>query len=347
VIDTLKLSLSDYSIAAGANIEVQPSSFNALTGEMSANYPLWHDGVGYVEGTRAFHNAENFNVTLKPVSPLEPQSIGCYVQFSVPKVADGSNYHPTDAAGTARAVGTIQRGLKEMGIKTNVKTALLSRVDAFKTVEAQEPYFAYHPVLAMLRGQRMAKRDYGTTFLWSNTQQEICVYDKLEEMRKRKVNVSGLAVNSIRFEHRMLKAKKVRDVLGMKSVSDLLDGYDHVRDTYHRVMEKQLFKGSVAQAQVMTVQSIEHQLESFRMRGDRYWFQSYLNAVAMDTLSPDVEALLQALANVSGDTKMVSKIRRQIDQLRLDASALRAVAPSRRTLGELYMELKSGVLGAR
>lgn len=344
MIDTLKLSLTDYSVAPGADLDVQPSAFNAATGEARSNHPLWHDGSRYVTGSKAFHNGEDFNVTIKPLSPSEPQSIGCFVQFSVPKVVDGSNYHPVDYKGTTEALRAVQKYLRDVGIKTNIKTASLSRVDVFRTVEADEPYQSYQPVLSMLQGQRMSKRDYGTTFLWANTQQEICVYDKLVEMQQRKARVDGLPENSIRFEHRMLKGKKVRDTLGMRSAGDLLAGYDHVQSVYRNVMHKQIFKRSVQEIEVVTANQIVHEMELFKGRGDRYWYQNWLQAKGMISVMSNVDAVREAIKTVSDNRMMQSRAIKKLEVAQMDAAALKIVSPCDKTLGELYGELKSKVL---
>jgi hypothetical protein len=278
------------------------------------------------------------------MSPSEPDSVGCFVQFSVPKVATGSNYHPTDHKGTVQALKSIQKQLGAIGVRTNLKTASLSRVDVFKTVSAKEPYHAYHPVLAMLQGQRMAKRDYGTTFLWGNTQQEICVYDKLVEMQHRKCDVSGLPGNSIRFEHRMLKAKKVRDTLEMRTVADLVGAPDHVRDTYRKVMEKQLFKLSVAEVEVFTPSQMESLLQATRDSGSRDYFLKSLAVLAIAAGAVDVEALCKASDNIAPSRMAALRHRRLMKRAQLDAAALQKSEPSRRTLSELYSELQRGVL---
>jgi hypothetical protein len=344
MIDTLKLRLSDYSIAKRPDIIIQPAAVNAGTCEFQAEYPLWHDGNCYVTGARAFHNAEDFNLTIQPMSPSEPDSVGAFVQFSVPKVATGSNYHPTDHKGTVQALRSIQKQLGAIGVKTNLKTANLSRVDTFKTVSAQEPYHSYHPVLAMLQGQRMAKRDYGTTFLWGNTQQEICVYDKLVEMQHRKCDVAGLPSNSIRFEHRMLKAKKVRDTLGMRTVEDLVSAPDHVRDTYNKVMEKQLFKQSVAEIEVFAPSEVETLMMALRDAGCRDWFERSLMALAVASGVIDVEAVCKASDKVSSSRMTALRHRRLMRRAEMDAAILRRDEVSKRTLAELYDELKFGVL---
>jgi hypothetical protein len=344
MIDTLKLRLSDYSIGSKPDITIQPSAVNAATSEFRAEYPLWHDGSRYVLGARAYHNAENFNLSIQPMSPSEPDSVGCFVQFSVPKVATGSNYHPTDHKGTVEALKSIQKQLGAIGVKTNLKTANLSRVDTFKTVSAKEPYHSYHPVLAMLQGQRMAKRDYGTTFLWGNTQQEICVYDKLVEMQHRKCNVTGLPENSIRFEHRMLKAKKVRDTLQMRTVADLVAAPDHVRDTYCKVMEKQLFKLSIEEIEVFTASQMKNLMRATRDSGARDYFLKSVAALAIAAGVIDVEAVCKASDSEAPSRMAALRHRRIMKRLQMDAAALQPAGTSKRTLSDLYSELQRGVL---
>ncbi len=346
MIDTLKLSLTDYSISLGADLTIQPASHNHATGEMTANFKLWNSGSGWVEGSKAFHNADDFNVSLKPGNSGNDDAVLCLVQFSVPKIADGSNYHPTDQKGTEAALRAIEGRLKSVGIRTDINTAKLSRLDVFKTVETDEPYECYHPVLSMLSGQRMAKRDYGTTFLWGNQSQEICAYDKRVEMQQRKVALEGVALHPLRFEWRMLKSRKVRESLGgISSVADLLAGYDHVRQSYVGTMEKQLFNRSVRDVATVTASEIEEQLLAARARGSsRYWFDDWLKARGLAAVIGNLDAVHQAVKVVSDNTSTCSKIMRKLKAAQTDAMTMKIIGPSPRTLAELYGELKSKVL---
>jgi hypothetical protein len=344
MIDTLKVSLSDYSIASEHEIIVQPSGYNPSTGEVQATYPLWHDGRGYVEGSRAFHNSDLCNLTIKPVSPLEPDKVGCFVQFSVPKVATGSNYYPADEQATAGAFKTVEKYLKSVGVKTNINNASLSRVDTFKTVQASEPYQSYHSVLSMLQGQRMAKRDYGTTFLWSNTQQEICVYDKLAEMQQRKCDVSRLPDNSIRFEHRLLKGKKVRDSLSMSTVKEIVSNPREVSNAYRQAMEKQLFKHSIKDVEMLTVSEIEEQLGRIMRDSISWGFRRWMCAVGLVHGIDDIEAVRKAITAVAPNRTSASRMKRQLDQAVMDAAALKLAGRNKRSMAELYSELQQGVL---
>ncbi len=346
MLDTLKLSLTDYEICGDANLTVQSPTFNPATQELGGYYPLWRSGSTHVVGSKAFHNSDDFNVTVQPFSPKEPQSIGCFVQFSVPKVANGSNYEPADFKATETALVTIERELRSIGIKTNIETATMSRADSCKTIRTKEPYEAYTPVLSRLQGQRVAKRDYGTTFLWHNTLQEICVYDKREEMKRRKKNVSKVPANSVRFERRMLKARKVRDCLGFNSVADLLVGFEQVEVDYKSAMEKQLFRFSPVELEIMTAGDFKSRLLSFQKSGKKNYIAGYLEAFALQQMGADKDAFLRAVEDVSENRATRSKIRKKLMQAEIDSLELQQIAPSKHSLGELYRELERAVLAA-
>ncbi len=345
MIDTLKLSLTDYSVSCDADLIVQPPTRNNATGEIAGNFNLWCSGSGWVEGSKAFHNGEDFNVTFKPGHSPQGDSVLCLVQFSVPKVANGSNYHPTDSKGTEAALSGIDARLRGVGISTNIQTAKLSRLDAFKTLETAEPYECYHPVLSMLRGQRMAKRDYGTTFLWGNQSQEICAYDKRVEMQQRKVALDGVPDHPLRFEWRLLKGRKVRESLGgISSVADLLAGYDHVRQSYVATMEKQLFHRSVKEITTITASTLIDQLNTLKAANKRYWFDDFLRAHGLSAVLSNMDAVHYAVKAVSDNPSTRRKIMRKLDAAQMDAALMKIVGPTERTLGELYTELKSKVL---
>lgn len=345
MIDTLKLSLVEYEISENPQLTLEHSPTNLETGSRTSVYRLFMAGGRVVEGLKAYHNAENFNLTIKPLSSLQPQIVGCYLQFSLPKLANGTNYYPITEQAAKRALRGLEGDLREIGVSTNLDNAVLSRVDSFRNVLASETYATYHPVLSALKGKRMAQRDYGTTFLWSNTQQELCVYDKLAEMAARKHKTAGLAPNTIRFEHRLLKARKVRDTLSMATAGDLLSDLAHVETTFKANLEKQLFSKSVSDVEAFLEVELENQLRFFCERGDRFWFQSWLSAVALRGLAVDSELILSAVGKVTNHRSTQLRIKRQLEAAKMDAMQLELSANPKRTLAELYTELQSKVLG--
>jgi hypothetical protein len=179
--------------------------------------------------------------------------------------------------------------------------------------------------------------------LWGNTRWEICGYDKCEEMRRAKLRVDGLPRNSLRMELRALKAAKVRELFGLRTVAELRDGLDHVRQVYRSEMEKQLFKHELPEESLLSRSDLVEQMTAAR-EGSRFWFRAWLEAWAMEQLAPEAAALKDAVRQVAETRQVGNKIVRQIEQAEREGMALRQVGPSRRTWGDLYNELREKVL---
>jgi hypothetical protein len=207
----------------------------------------------------------------------------------------------------------------------------------------REPFEGYAPVLGRLQGKRAQRRDYGSTMLWGNTQWEICGYDKREEMRRAKLRTDGLPPNSLRMELRALKAQKVRSLFGLRTVAELRDGLDHVRQVYRSEMEKQLFKHELPEESSLSRGDLVEQLTACK-EGSRFWFGAWVTAWAMEQLAPEAAALKDAVRQVAPDRQTGNRICRQIEQAEREGMALRQVGPSRRTWGDLYNELRDKVL---
>ena len=127
----------------------------------------------------------------------------------------------------------VEGELKERGVHTSLIEADMSRVDTFKNIEPEEPFSSYYSLFSLLKARKAIQRGYGTTFLLSNSQQEFCVYDKLEEMRERNIETGGLPP-TMRFEHRLLNKQKIQNVYGFGKVEELFKG------GYEVVKEKQV-----------------------------------------------------------------------------------------------------------
>jgi hypothetical protein len=347
VLDTLKLSLTEYSVNDSCALIVQPSAIDMRTGEALSNHPLWRQGSQIVEGAKAYFNDERFNVSIVPISHQEPDAMSCTVQFSVPKVANGSNYHPLQPREAREAVKEVERDLRRIGISTNIETARVSRLDTFKNVVAEEPFACYHPMFALLNGKRMQKRDYGTTFLWHNTQQELCIYDKLAEMAHLKADVRRLPANTIRFEHRLLKSRKVTETLGgIRTVHDLFSGYDVLPRVFEKAMRENVFSYDVAQVEAIITSELERDMAHFREHSGRNWMQQYLKAFGLFHLlqRTEIETVKRIVDKLSDDRTKAWRVHKDLEKLRMDGAALRVVGRSRRTVGTLYRELRSKVL---
>lgn len=343
MLDTMKLTLEEYEVQPGAELELQPPPVNTASGELGAEHVLWRNGKYEVRGVKAWHNGERINITLKPRREAPGTQALAIVQFSVPKVATGSNYYPCDHKGTEAALDAVGKYLADVGIKTNLERATVGRLDAARTETMREPFAGYAPVLGRLQGKRTQRRDYGSTYLWGNTRWEACAYDKLEEMRHLKLSTAGLPANSLRMELRALKAAKVREMFGFKSVAELREGLDHVREVYRSQMEAQLFRHELPEDSMLSRSDLVQQLEAAREMSPR-WFTAWFRAWGMQQLAQDADALKYAVRQVAPTRATAHRIIREIEQGEREALALQKVGPSRRTWGELYEELREKVL---
>jgi hypothetical protein len=147
----------------------------------------------------------------------------------------------------------------------------------------------------------------------------------------------------------MLKGRKVRESLdGIRSVKDLLAGYDQVHATYREAMNKQLFSRSVSDISSTTATGLH--AEMLRARdasaglSGRFWFENWLKARAVAALVDDLDVVREAVAMMTDNRATQLKINRKLEAAQMDAAAMRIIGPSKRTVGELYTELKSKVL---
>jgi hypothetical protein len=348
--DSCYLALLDYEVLSGCSLQVQPPTFSAASGETESSYPLMCVDGRTVEGKRAFYNDDDRGIYVDVVpSRFELGQIDCKVHFSVPRVVSGrTNYHGTDQQGTEEAMRAVEAHLREIGIATNIGAARLSRLDTFRNVVADEPYSSYRPVMELLKGNRMQEREFQDGYLWANSQWQICAYDKLAEMRakNRRARVDNLPANTIRFEKRLLNHRKIESVSGLGTVADLLEGFDTLTPEYEKAMKSALFKGRPKSRPVLTVAEAEAGMRHFKERGDRYWADAWLNALGMSRILElaEIETVMCAVENVADNRMAKVRMKSKLEQLHLDAAVLQTLPTSKRTLGELYSELRAKVL---
>jgi hypothetical protein len=148
----------------------------------------------------------------------------------------------------------------------------------------------------------------------------------------------------VRFEHRLLKARKARDVLGFSTAGDLLIGFEQVKVSYVTAMKKQLFRYSPAEIEILTVRDYESHLKSFQRAGKLNFVEALVLALGFQQLSANKEAFLSAVENVTESRATLSRIRKKLMQAEIDSLFFEREAPSTHTLGELYRELECEVL---
>lgn len=352
MLDTIRLRLQKYEVERGAALTVQPTPYEARSGELVApEAVLWEAGGKPVFGAKAYLNTERLNFTLLPTcaagGALFSGVASAFVSCSLPKVLHGSNVEALDRDGAAEAFRIVEQELAEAGVHADIQQALLSRVDLFRNIAAAEPFRCYAPVFSVLAAKRKHKRDYGTTYLWSNTLREVCVYDKREELSHAGKPATGLPKNCLRFEYRMLKPRTVLEVLDCGStVEELLHGYSGAKKAYRNAMAHELFEAAPAEVEAWSGRGLERDMVAFRERYEKQWLSRFVEAVGAVEIAKqaDLETVREIVERLSGDRNKAWRFTKRLRQYKLDFESLRERPTV--TLRSLYEELQEKVLAA-
>ncbi len=353
MIDTLALTLMDYVVLPGFDFTLQPPSISTKTGKLGATYPLFRLNGSIITGSKAYHNSERFHVDIEPFSPDFPDLIVCRVHLSVPKFVTGSNYNllgHSELNDVLSAKG-LENELRAIGIATNIETATLSRLDLTRNVVCAERCATYAPLFQLLSMSRTTHADFGGTgHLWRNGQHQLAVYDKLAEMLNKKMETSGLPRNTLRFEYRLMRSRKLRaTLLGMTTVADLKSGYDALAPAYEKALCKGIFRYQMPDRATFSFDAIVSDMKKFQDEPG-YWFKRWKDAAFMELLISaggleGVETVMAAAAEVSSSRQVANKIRREMDALRVQAAVIKAVPQSsKKTYKDLFNELQDKVL---
>ena len=338
--------LNEVEITPESSLRVQPGSYEVGTGE-TLEQPLFKNSRGVFYGSKAYLNSRNWNLTLKPIPGIN--TVGAFLQFSVPKNHYGNNYFSTGEQGTQAVFEKVERELRENGVKTDLLSSDLSRIDTFKNIEPEEPFENYSGLFKVLNARRTQKREYGTTFLLSNTQQEFCIYDKLAEMRMRNEETSDFP-ETMRFEHRALNKQKVKNLYGFTKAQELFKGgYSLVKDKQKENWLNSLFSFSVEEVLLLGSKQLEEVMRMFKEKysekNSRSWFQLFLQAYGAYFLveSAGVEVIQRALENLEVERTTIWRARKKLEEAQREVELIKQVENSRKTLIELYEELKRKV----
>lgn len=265
LVDTLTLGL-ERAEYRDANIEIEPPKVNLFTGEISP-----YIDIQGVRARKAYANLFDDNVYFTDKAKRLPSGSIIRipsVQFSVPKVLGLDGVYVSDVSmGDVRdALSVVRDALYKNGIVTDTFDARIWRLDVACDIATAYPFDGYGVVFDAMHYRNYSDVRLGSTYRVSGKGSQWCIYDKRAECEARGLDVSGLPDNLMRFEYRMLKRYTLRDA-GYSDVTELLDGYDNLREITTSAWDKVLFdKGGVSY--------------SF---GDT-WLETLLNGSEMDSV---------------------------------------------------------------
>jgi hypothetical protein len=342
MLDTLKLTLQNWSVSPGAKLQVNTGNFNFETGELRQTL-LFQDTSGFsVNGSYAHYNGDSLNLSIKPIAG----NVYAFATFSAPKRISEDNYYPIKESQFSEVFESVENELHENGIDTDIQEAKLSRVDTFKNILTDEDTVSYSRLFGLLQANRAKdKATHGaTTWLMKNGSTQYCIYDKLEEMRNSGHSVEGLE-KTLRFEYRCIRSSKVKSFFDMDrtTVKELKAyGWNAIQDRTIKAWSDNFFKYNIEDIEVFVESQIRSELQYFQTLYGRRFFSMYLKAVGAYSLtsSGSIEAVKRALENLDFDRMKIYRAEKELKDALTLIESLRKDSTSPHTLGELYSELK-------
>lgn len=285
-IDTLRLRLPVCEISHNADLRIQPGTRNLRTNEIEGEFTLYRKAPGNeITGNKAYCNTDLFQFDISQK--------GTYVKFSVPLVYNNglNNILPPTNKNEFRSVmERVEFEMAERGIKTNINSGILSRVDLFKMIESDYEYSNYGIVYSSLNPTRKAKREYGyTSHFWKNTQGEILIYDKFQESLDKHKETFNLPQNSHRHEIRFTTGKSAKTNLKLITAGELVNEYECLTGHTARQLAN-IFTLKPSEFKSGLTEDIRNNLRQYKLRGGNA-LNSFCNDVGklnlIKTLGPD------------------------------------------------------------
>lgn len=345
MIDTLSLRLNDIEIKPGAKLEIEGGRTNFETGEVKQAL-LFRDTTGKEAfGSSAYCNTDNYNFDIKS---LYGNGVGYFVHFSAPKQINENNYSPITESELSEAIQKVEQGLADNGINTKLDRAKITRLDCFKNTLPDEPIECYSRVFDLLNAKYVKdKRSYPNGWLYPNSRVQYCIYSKLEEMLKRKENISGYP-ETLRFEHRVIHSNKIKSFYNFTTIAELKAvGFQALLNKQRDTWRNNFFIYSPDEIEVKAESQLRNEMEYFQAKYGNRFFSKYLKVVGAQALCLQAGGLAvvkRALENMACNRMRIWRAEKELNEALFEIENMKVEPVSLRTLRSLYIELKEKVL---
>lgn len=272
-----------------------------------------------------------------------------FLRFSVAKVMTlgEHNAYPVSKDGASDVFDFVEEYLRvEIGLSTDIRKAIISRLDIFGMSKTAYPFNYYRPLFDMLRFRYNKGESWETSHLMYNTRQAVAIYDKFQELGLDITeHIEGIAVetNTIRWEQRWQSARAVQG-LGILTVGDLLDNWEKIRQQYYDQVYQALRFDRVLDGDAFAV-SYHDRLQSLmkRPKDPKALHLMILGLGARDLIGAlgDMEAVRETLLAAGYDK------RRQVPRMMDEIARYRMIRLPEETVSindlreELYTGLKT------
>ena len=242
MLDKVHLYTNDFQPLPRAKFEIEPCKIDNVTGEVINEQILWYEGKTPKIGRKAYNNDYGANITIK--NGL------LSVYYNPSTMMLGNNFHPTSHKQIAQSIDNIKNAFTEIGIKANVDTCKLSRIDLCRNMETDYNLDIYKPALDLITPKWMPETDptiKSGYWLKANRSLAFCLYDKLGQVISEKIDPLSLGIQSpnvTRNELRLVNHRTIKNLLSIESVNELntQEHFHHRLDVYKQIQTDRFFR---------------------------------------------------------------------------------------------------------
>ena len=234
IIDTIRLRIKNPQLSKNANVLLENKT-NVRTGETIDEESLYSIGGFDATGTTASYKSDKYYIFFK--------SNSAFVQFSLSKYIHGThNAYCITQNELEDAIDNLEAELYADGFQFDLWDSLLSRVDLAIDIPTKYSFKSYDTIFDILRVKRSKKMKYDTShYISSGGRWTINIYDKIKEMRSKKVNTSTLPNNLMRIEYRMMKADQCLKDFHYEKLIELHMNFNSIQHTLKSRLTSELF----------------------------------------------------------------------------------------------------------
>lgn len=281
-IDTIRIKLDNFTINNDSLITINAD--HNITGEDTSDKLFSLTDGTEIECKKAYYNDPLFNFEIiKGIN-----GTNSFVHFSIPKTFNNeSNLELISKENSYNTIKTIEKKLDQVGIKTDLLKGSISRLDICKNFITDNDYSEYDNILNHLEMKRASKKDLGknvNTHLWKNTLNEICIYDKFQEMKFKNLDVKEVNTNTVRCEIRLMKSRKVNSVFNFKNTEDLFDKYNEIEKYYKKNLKDNIFKHSLSEFDIILRNDVVTRLNYFKSHYNRNSVNEFIKAFGINQI---------------------------------------------------------------
>ena len=220
MLDTLSIGTSEFDISRENKLIMRVDTYN----ETNTSFKKY------------FFNSEEIYLTI--------DDKGLRLHFSLPKLLYKNNFYPIKEKDFQIAIDNLDERIRDLGVITDLKSFKVMRLDIFKNVMSDYNFNVYSDILRSLSLKRTHKRDYIDGFLSSNTNREICFYNKIKEMRENRERFTDIKDEKvIRGELRLLKHREVKKN-NITLLKEIPDKWSDLKEVYKQYISE-VFKGDM------------------------------------------------------------------------------------------------------